>query len=508
MSEILDLTIPELVARVHLGQLSAEEVARASLARIEATRSLGAFLHVARTATIEAARSIDERRARGEQLGPLAGVPIAIKDALCTRDAPTTAGSRILTRDPDAPLEAAGPWQPPYDATVIERLRAADALLVGKANMDEFAMGSSNENSAFFIARNPWDPTRIPGGSSGGSAVAVASGATLAALGSDTGGSIRQPAGLCGIVGVKPSYGRVSRYGLLAYASSLDQVGPMAQDVRGAARVLEVIAGADERDSTCTTAPVGAYERACERGVRGLRLGVPRQYFEAGLDPELAEATRGAIAALGKLGCEVLEVDMPHTKYGVSTYYLLATAEASSNLSRFDGVRFGLRRDGERADIHAMYRATRGRGFGAEVKRRIMLGTYALSAGYYDAYYAKAQRVRTLIAKDFQQAFAKVDMLAAPITPMPAFRLGEKLSDPLSMYLADVYTLPANLAGVPGLTVPVGTTAARADRPALPIGLQLMAAPNAEETLFAAAAAWEAARPGPRLRPPPLAAQG
>jgi aspartyl-tRNA(Asn)/glutamyl-tRNA(Gln) amidotransferase subunit A len=378
---------------------------------------------------------------------------------------------------------------------------------VGKANLDEFAMGSSNENSAFYPARNPWDPTRIPGGSSGGSAVAVASGAALAALGSDTGGSIRQPAGLCGIVGVKPGYGRVSRFGLLAYASSLDQVGPMAQDVRGAARVLEVIAGADERDSTCSTAPVGAYERACERGVRGLRLGVPRQYFEAGLDPELAAATRAAIAALGKLGCEIQELDMPHTKYGVSTYYLLATAEASSNLSRFDGVRFGLRRDGERSDIHAMYRATRGRGFGAEVKRRIMLGTYALSAGYYDAYYAKAQRVRTLIARDFEQAFQKVDVLAAPITPTPAFRLGEKLSDPLAMYLADIYTLPANLAGVPGLTVPIGTTAPRADQPALPIGLQLMAARNAEEALFAAAAAWEAARPQARLRPPALPAQ-
>jgi aspartyl-tRNA(Asn)/glutamyl-tRNA(Gln) amidotransferase subunit A len=502
MSSPLDLSIPELVERVRGGQLSAEEVTRASLARIEATRALGAFLHVAQAAALAAARSIDQRRALGEALGPLAGVPIAIKDALCTKDAPTTAGSRILTRNPDAPIEEAGAWQPPYDATVIGRLRQADAVLVGKANMDEFAMGSSNENSAFFPARNPWDPTRIPGGSSGGSAVAVASGAALGSLGSDTGGSIRQPAGLCGVVGVKPTYGRVSRYGLLAFASSLDQVGPMARDVRGAARLLEVIAGPDELDSTCARVPVGSYERACERGVRGLRLGVPRQYFEAGLDPELERATRSAIQTLAGLGCEVSEVDMPHTKYGVSTYYLLATAEASSNLSRFDGVRFGLRRDGERADIHAMYRATRGRGFGTEVKRRIMLGTYALSAGYYDAYYAKAQRVRTLIARDFAQAFQKVDLLATPIMPTPAFRLGEKLADPLAMYLADIYTLPASLAGVPGLNVPLGTTTATSDRPALPIGLQLLASHHAEETLFAAAAAWEAARPQRELRPP------
>jgi aspartyl-tRNA(Asn)/glutamyl-tRNA(Gln) amidotransferase subunit A len=502
MSSPLDLSIPELVERVRGGQLSAEEVTRASLARIEATRALGAFLHVAQAPALETARNIDQRRARGEALGSLAGVPIAIKDALCTKDAPTTAGSRILTRNPDAAIEEAGAWQSPYDATVIERLRRADAVLVGKANMDEFAMGSSNENSAFFPARNPWDPTRIPGGSSGGSAVAVASGAALGSLGSDTGGSIRQPAGLCGVVGVKPSYGRVSRYGLIAFASSLDQVGPMARDVRGAARLLEVIAGADPLDSTCARVPVGSYERACERGVRGLRLGVPRQYFEAGLDPELERATRGAIQALANLGCEVSEVDMPHTKYGVSTYYLVATAEASSNLSRFDGVRFGLRRDGERADIHAMYRATRGRGFGTEVKRRIMLGTYALSAGYYDAYYAKAQRVRTLIARDFAQAFQKVDLLATPIMPTPAFRLGEKLADPLAMYLADIYTLPASLAGVPGLNVPLGTTAATADRPALPIGLQLIASHHGEETLFAAAAAWEAARPLRVLHPP------
>jgi aspartyl-tRNA(Asn)/glutamyl-tRNA(Gln) amidotransferase subunit A len=511
MSELLDLSIAALVERVQTGRVSATEVARASFERIEATRALGGFLHVAEGPTLLAARAIDERRARGEKLGRLAGVPIAIKDALCTRDAPTTAGSRILTRHPELRVESAeglleaGPWRPPYDATVVERLRAEDALLVGKANMDEFAMGSSTENSAFFPARNPWDETRIPGGSSGGSAVAVASRAVLGALGSDTGGSIRQPAGLCGVVGVKPSYGRVSRYGLLAFASSLDQVGPFANDVRSAARLLEVIAGPDPRDSTCTASPVGSYEAACERDVRGLRVGVPKQYFEAGLDPELREATEAAIAALARLGCEVSEVDMPHTQYGVSTYYLLATAEASSNLSRYDGVRFGLRVDGAKPEIHAMYRATRGRGFGAEVKRRIMLGTYALSAGYYDAYYAKAQRVRTLIRRDFERAFEKVDVLAAPISPTPAFRLGEKVDDPLAMYLADIYTLPASLAGVAGLTVPIGLTAPRTGRPRLPIGLQLTSAAGAEETLFSAAAAWESVRPLRDLRPPPAA---
>jgi aspartyl-tRNA(Asn)/glutamyl-tRNA(Gln) amidotransferase subunit A len=494
---LLDLSIPELAARVQSGAVSAEQVARESLARVDETRALGAFLHVAREAALRAARRIDERRVRGEALGSLAGVPIAIKDALCTRDAPTTGASRILTRRPDLPIDSpdVGAWQPPYDATVVERLRAADALLIAKANMDEFAMGSSTENSAFFPTKNPWDPTRTPGGSSGGSAVAVASGAVLGSLGSDTGGSIRLPAALCGVVGVKPSYGRVSRFGLLAFASSLDQIGPMARDVRGAARLLEVIAGPDPKDSTCATLPAARYEDACARGVRGLKVGVPRQYFESGIDPELAERTRAAIASLAELGAVVCDVDMPHTKYGVSTYYLISTAEASTNLSRYDGVRFGLRVDGDRPEIHAMYSNTRGRGFGTEVKRRIMLGTYALSAGYYDAYYAKAQKVRTLITRDFERAFQTVDVLAAPISPTPAFRLGEKLADPLAMYLADIYTLPASLAGVPGLSLPIGVTRARPDRPPLPIGLQLLAASNAEETLFSAAAAWEAAHP-------------
>jgi aspartyl-tRNA(Asn)/glutamyl-tRNA(Gln) amidotransferase subunit A len=497
MPGLLDLSIPELAERVRSGEASAERVALESLARIDATESLGAFLHVAREATLRTARAIDERRARGALLGALAGVPIAIKDALCTLDAPTTAASRILTRRPDLPIDSpdVGAWRPPYDATVVDRLRAADALLIGKTNMDEFAMGSSTESSAFFPAKNPWDPSRTPGGSSGGSAVSVASGAVLGSLGSDTGGSIRQPAALCGVVGVKPSYGRVSRFGLLAFASSLDQVGPLARDVRGAARLLEVIAGADPKDSTCSSLPVGSYEKACGRGVRGLRIGVPKQYFEAGIEPELAESTRSAIDVLARLGAELHDVDMPHSKYGVSTYYLIAMAEASTNLSRYDGVRFGLRVDGDKAEIHSMYSRTRGRGFGTEVKRRIMLGTYALSAGYYDAYYAKAQKVRTLIARDFERAFQSVDVLAAPISPFPAFRLGEKVADPLAMYLADIYTLPASLAGIPGLSVPIGVTRERPDRPPLPIGLQLMAAPNGEETLFAAAGAFEANRP-------------
>ncbi len=505
MDALLRLSIPDLVERVRTGQVSAEEVTRASLARSTETRSLGAFLHLAHEAALGSARAIDARRARGEQLGPLAGVPIGIKDALCTVDAPTTAASRILMRRPDADLDDpdAGAWRPPYDATVVERLRAADAVLVGKTNLDEFAMGSSNENSSFFPARNPWDPTRTPGGSSGGSAVAVACGAALGSLGSDTGGSIRQPAGLCGIVGLKPSYGRVSRYGLIAFASSLDQVGPFARDVRGAARLLEVIAGPDGRDSTCVARPVGAYEAACGRPVRGLRIGVPREYFAEGLDPELGLAARAAIATLGQLGAEIREVDLPHTRYGVSTYYLIANAEAASNLSRFDGVRFGLRVDGSRPDIHAMYRATRGRGFGTEVKRRIMLGTYALSAGYYDAYYEKAQRVRTLILRDFERAFQHVDVLATPISPTPAFKLGERVSDPLAMYLSDIYTLPASLAGLCGLTLPIGTTAPRPDRPALPIGLQFLAPAFGEETLLAAAFASESAR-GALATPPEL----
>jgi aspartyl-tRNA(Asn)/glutamyl-tRNA(Gln) amidotransferase subunit A len=493
MSELLDLPISELRGRVARGECSAVEVARQALARMERQKALNAFLSVPAEAVLAAAAAVDTKRKQGEPLGPLAGVPIAVKDALCTTDAPTTCASRILTRrGPDGrPSTPESGWRPPYDATAVARLRGAGALLVGKTNMDEFAMGSSGENSAFGPARNPVDPTRTPGGSSSGSAVAVAAGMALGSLGSDTGGSIRQPAALCGIVGVKPSYGRVSRYGLVAFASSLDQIGPFAKDVESAALILEAIAGADARDSTCSALPVGAYAAACKKDVRPLRIGLPEEYFAEGLDPEVASAVREAVAKLEREGCTVKPVQLPHTHYGVATYYIVATAEASSNLARFDGVRFGLRIEPERGSLDTMYGATRDAGFGAEVKRRILLGTYVLSAGYYDAYYRKAQQARTLIRRDFDAAFEQVDVIATPTSPTPAFRLGEKVDNPLAMYLADVYTLPASLAGIAGLSVPCGSTRAVADRPALPIGLQLLAPAFAEERLFTAAAAVE-----------------
>ncbi|HEX5102118.1 MAG TPA: Asp-tRNA(Asn)/Glu-tRNA(Gln) amidotransferase subunit GatA [Polyangiaceae bacterium] len=489
----LDLPVFELSEQVRKGEIAAREVAQAALSKIAEQGSLNAFLHVSEASVLGAAAELDARRQRGETLGPLAGVPIAIKDALCTSDAPTTCASRILTRRgaDGKPGDAASGWRPPYDATAVARLRRAGALLVGKTNMDEFAMGSSGENSAFGPARNPVDPTRTPGGSSSGSAVAVAAGMALGSLGSDTGGSIRQPAAFCGVVGIKPSYGRVSRYGLVAFASSLDQIGPFARDVRSAAHVLAAIAGPDERDSTAATAPVGDYAAACERDVKALRIGVPEEYFAEGLDPEIAEQIRGVLAKLEREGCSIRPVKLPHTRYGVATYYIVATAEASSNLARFDGVRFGLRIEPERGSLTTMYGATRDAGFGAEVKRRILLGTYVLSAGYYDAYYKKAQQARTLIRRDFDAAFRDVDVIACPTSPTPAFRLGEKVDDPLAMYLADVYTLPASLAGIAGMSLPCGLTTARADRPRLPVGLQLLAPAFGEETLLTAAAGVE-----------------
>jgi aspartyl-tRNA(Asn)/glutamyl-tRNA(Gln) amidotransferase subunit A len=437
-------------------------------------------------------RAVEACRARGEALGPLAGVPVALKDALCTRGMRTTCGSKILEG-----------WIAPYDATVVAKLRAADALLPGKTNMDEFAMGSSNESSAYGPVKNPRDTSRAPGGSSGGSAVAVAAGMTPAALGSDTGGSIRQPAAFTGTVGVKPTYGRVSRFGLVAFASSLDQIGPFASDVRGAARVLSVIAGKEERDMTSLQAPVDDFEAACGSSVRGLRVGVPEEYFAKGLDPVVEASVRAAIARLEADGCTVKKVHLAHTRHAVATYYVLATAEASSNLARFDGVRFGLRvepgarRAGAGAEanetapktaLRAMYGATRDAGFGAEVKRRILLGTFVLSAGYYDAYYLKAQKVRTLIRRDFDAAFGEVDAILCPTSPTPAFRLGEKTEDPLSMYLSDVYTLPASLAGLPAISVPCAPT-----RAGLPVGLQIIAPALRETTAFALASAWESA---------------
>jgi aspartyl-tRNA(Asn)/glutamyl-tRNA(Gln) amidotransferase subunit A len=469
-------SVVDTASRVVRGEITAEAACRASLDAIAARDGrLHAFLHVARDAALEAARAVDAKRARGEALGPLAGVPVAVKDALCTRGTPTTAASKILEG-----------YVPPYDATVVERLRAADAVIVGKTNMDEFAMGSSNENSAYGPARNPWDPTRTPGGSSGGSAAAVAARMTPCALGSDTGGSIRQPAALTGTVGIKPTYGRVSRYGLIAFASSLDQVGPFATDVRGAARVLSVIAGHDPRDATSLPAELRGLETACDAGVRGLRVGVPDEYFAEGLDADVEKSVRAALAALEARGATLHPVRLPHTRHAVATYYVLATAEASSNLSRFDGVRYGLRVD-PRHDLRAMIGATRDAGFGPEVKRRILLGTFVLSAGYYDAYYLRAQRVRTLVRRDFDEALREVDVVCSPVSPTPAFRLGEKSGDPLAMYLSDVYTLPASLAGVPAMSVPCAPT-----QGGLPVGLHVVARPLGEATMLAVAAACEA----------------
>jgi aspartyl-tRNA(Asn)/glutamyl-tRNA(Gln) amidotransferase subunit A len=499
MTDPLSLSIPRLVELVSTGELTAESLVQQSLDRITAGRDLNAFLHVARESALSAARTIDRRRAQGERLGPLAGVPIGIKDALCTAGVPTTAASRILVPAGQDDPDNRG-WRPPYDATVVARLRAADAIVIGKTNMDEFAMGSSNENSAFGPVKNPWDKKRIPGGSSGGSAACVAARMVPGSLGSDTGGSIRQPAALCGVVGVKPSYGRVSRYGLIAFASSLDQVGPMTSDVRSAARLLSVIAGPDAHDSTCAERPVDDYEGACERPVSGLRVGVPAEYFAEGLQPEVEKAVRTALADLEARGCTLVPLSLPHTHYGLSTYYLVATAEASSNLARFDGVRFGLRVEPEHADLRTLYARTRGAGFGMEVKRRIMLGTYALSAGYYDAYYKKAQQVRSLICQDFHEAFARVDVIASPVAPAPAFELGEKTADPLLMYLSDVYTLPASLAGVAALSVPCAPAPATSTRPELPVGLQLIAPAFCEERLFSVAAQVEQAAP-PRPAP-------
>jgi aspartyl-tRNA(Asn)/glutamyl-tRNA(Gln) amidotransferase subunit A len=471
----------ELAERVRRGELSATSLARAALARVhEHDRRLGAFVHVDADSALAAAAAVDEAVAAGRDPGLLAGVPMALKDIFVTEGTPTTCASKIL----------AG-WVPPYDGTVVARLRAAGAVLLGKLNMDEFAMGSSNENSALGPCRNPWDPTRVPGGSSGGSAAAVAAGLCAAALGTDTGGSIRQPAALTGTVGLKPTYGRVSRYGVVAFASSLDQVGPMARSVADAALVLEVIAGHDPRDATSIDAPVPRYTDACRagaRGLHGLRVGVPAEYFGDGLDPEVAALVRQAIATLAAQGATVVPVHLPHSKYAVACYYLLCTAEASSNLARFDGVRYGLRVHDKGESLLDLYRRTRGAGFGPEVKRRIMLGTYVLRAGYYDAYYLRAQKVRTLIKRDFDRAFGECDAIAGPTTPTAAFPLGEKTADPLAMYLADIYTISCNLAGLPGLSLPCGFTAA-----GLPVGLQLLAPALAEETLFRVGAAFEGA---------------
>src|SRR5713101_1485260 len=435
---------------------------------------IGAFLTLSKERAAAKAAEIDRLAEAGNPLPPLAGVPVAIKDVMVTRDVRTTAGSKILEN-----------FVPPYDCTAVARMEAAGAIVLGKLNCDEFAMGSSTENSAYHPVHNPRDKSRVPGGSSGGSAAAVAAGMAVATLGSDTGGSIRQPASFCGVVGLKPTYGRVSRYGLIAFASSLDHIGPLTKTVKDAAIVLRTIAGRDPMDSTSADLPVPDYVAELEKPVRGVKIGVAKEYLGEGLDSEVRKAVEAAIQKLASLGCQIVEISLPHTKYAIPTYYIVATAEASSNLARYDGVRYGCRA-GDARTLSEMYRRSRDHGFGAEVKRRIMLGTYALSAGYYDAYYLKAQKVRTLLTWDFEEAFKKVDAIVAPVSPTAAFKLGEKVDDPLAMYLADIYTVTADLAGIPGISVPCGETKEK-----LPIGLQILGRHFDESTILRVAQASE-----------------
>jgi aspartyl-tRNA(Asn)/glutamyl-tRNA(Gln) amidotransferase subunit A len=488
-------TATALLSQLGSRSVSSEELARSCLDRAGRLGRLNAFVHLDPEVVLTQARSIDERRARGEPLGPLAGLPVAIKDVLCVEGEPTTCGSRML-RD----------FRPPYSATVIDRLRAAGAVLFGKTNMDEFAMGSSTETSAYGPSRNPWDEERIAGGSSGGSAVAVAAGITPVSLGTDTGGSIRLPAALCGTVGLKPTYGRVSRYGLIAYGSSLDQIGPFAHDVADTALLLNVIAGHDPLDSTSVAGPVPDYTQSLDRPPESLRIGVVPEFFGTGLDAEVEAAIREAIGVYEAAGATIREVSLPHSKYGIPAYYIVAPAECSSNLARYDGTIYGHRaadfspsspEEEEIAPMIRMMMASRAEGFGPEVKRRIMLGTFALSAGYADQYYNQALKARRLIRNDFDAAFKEVDVLLGPTSPTAAFRLGEKLSDPLAMYLSDVYTITANLAGIPGLSIPCGLT-----RGGLPIGLQLLAPAFAEETLLRTARVFERATDWHTRRPP------
>ena len=485
MASTHEVPMLELATRLAAGEVSSVEATQACLDRIAAVDGkVKAFLRVDPEGSLLAARASDARRAAGKPLSALDGVPVAVKDLFCTTDLPTTAGSKILEG-----------FVSPYDATVVARLRSAGLPLLGKLNLDEFAMGSSNENSAFFPTHNPYDLTRSPGGSSGGSAAAVAANEVFGALGTDTGGSIRQPAAMTGVVGLKPTWGRVSRYGVVAFASSLDQVGPLTRTVGDAAALLQVIAGADPHDSTCARVPVPDYAAGLEGGVKGLKLGVPSEYFQAGLAPEVEAAVRSAIQTYQRLGATIVEVSLPHTKYALATYYLLASAEASSNLGRYDGVRFG-HRSKDSGNLQAMYEKSRAEGFGAEVKRRILLGTFALASGYYDAYYLKAQKVRTLIRRDFDQALGQVDALISATSPVPPFKLGEK-SEPLQMYLMDVLTLPGSLAGVPGISVPCGFTSSR-----LPIGLQLLGRPFEEAALLRIARAFEREQPPPAVALP------
>lgn len=471
------LTISELAARLAKRETSAREITQACLDQVQRVDGrIHAFLSHDAADALAQADAADRELANSitHAQKPLLGMPIAIKDVINVKGHPLTCGSKLL-----------GKFISPYDATVIQKLKAAGAIVFGRLNMDEFAMGSSTENSAFGLTRNPWDTTRIPGGSSGGSAAAVAAHECVATLGSDTGGSIRQPAALCGCVGLKPTYGRVSRYGLVAFASSLDQIGPFTKDVRDAATLLEVLSGVDHADSTSVPQPVPRYTAALNGEIKGLKLGIAKEYLVGGLDPEVKQAVDAAVKQLEKLGAEIVEVSLPHTDYAVATYYIIATAEASANLARFDGVRYCARVDG--ADPIEMYSKTRGAGFGPEVKRRVILGTYVLSSGYYDAYYLRAQKVRTLIRNDFLKAFEKVDAIVTPTTPTAAFKAGEKSGDPLQMYLSDIFTISCNLAGIPGISIPCGFTTS----PKLPIGLQFLGKPFGEETILKLAHAYE-----------------
>ncbi|MCA1596236.1 MAG: Asp-tRNA(Asn)/Glu-tRNA(Gln) amidotransferase subunit GatA [Chloroflexi bacterium] len=478
------LTAYEIASMVRAKTVSCEEVVRGTLERLHSIEpQLRSFITICEEAALDDARALDRRLSSGEDCGPLCGTPVAIKDNLCTRRVETTCGSRILQG-----------FKPPYSATAVERLQKAGAIVIGKTNMDEFAMGSSTEYSAFFPTRNPWDTVRVPGGSSGGSAAAVAAGQAPIALGSDTGGSVRQPASFCGVVGLKPTYGRVSRSGLVAYASSLDQIGPVARSVQDAALLLGVIAGADPLDSTCATRPVPDYMASLRDGVKGLRIGLPREMFGQGVTPEVDERVRDAVRVLADAGASVKEISLPTLLYTLPIYYVLAPAEASSNLARYDGVEYGWRAP-EARDVVGMYMSTRDKAFGPEVKQRILIGTYALSAGYYDAYYLKAQKVRTLVRQEFDQAFQECDILAGPTCPTPAFRIGEKSGDPMAMKLADVMTVPANIAGIPALSVPCGLAGG------LPVGLQLMGRVFDEETLLRCAYTYEQSTPFHLQRP-------
>jgi aspartyl-tRNA(Asn)/glutamyl-tRNA(Gln) amidotransferase subunit A len=475
--ELFDLTIHELHDRLKKGEATSAAITESVLGRIAAVDDkVKAYITVTADAARAQAWQADQAFQKGTAASPAAGIPVAIKDNMCTEGVKTTCASKIL-----------GNFVPPYDATVVASLHRSGFVMPGKVNMDEFAMGSSTENSGFFTTRNPWDLERIPGGSSGGSAAAVAAGACIAALGSDTGGSIRQPAACCGVVGLKPTYGRVSRFGLVAFASSLDQIGPITKDVTDAAILMNLIAGHDPKDSTSANLAVPDFTKSLTTDVKGMKIGIPKEYFIDGMDPEVDASVRAAIKTLEGLGAHVVDVTLPHTGYAVATYYILATSEASSNLARYDGVKYGFRAEGAK-DLLDMYKKSRSRGFGPEVKRRIMLGTYALSAGYYDAFYKKGQQARTLIKRDFDEAFKTVDVIATPTAPTAAFKIGEKSDDPLQMYLSDIFTISVNLAGIPGMSVPCGFT-----KSGLPIGLQLLGKHFDEAAIFRAGFAYEQA---------------